>query len=380
MAKSIFTYYLFISIGLCVFFTYSKRYQMPFDYELIFSVSEVIYYSAYLCVGYFIFLLSYRFFLIRKILDKNVSVKKEFNPRARLGVFTVVQSIIVLYFLTRLMSGVEYTNGEQYIQDYRPLGDKVSNLVLLVQSFLIFTVWRKPVFIFILLVLSAFIAFLFAWIDSSRASILPLVGLLYFFYKERKLLPGVFVLIYLIFCYMIAMVGRSFTDRIDFHSLNEIVSLTLYKFDEVLVWVVSYFTAFSVYQFAYITRDTLGDFTWYDFFYSITPLPSFAWPYIPDYENWRADEFRPMGAVSEVYRVSPLILFAYFGFKGFLAKAIDSMANDIARLFAVVIFIMTVVMMFQYNLRSTQWFYYLIAILYFLDRSGFIERSKRFSL
>ena len=362
MAKSFFSYYMFVSIVLCVFFTYSKRYQMPFDYELIFSVYEVAYYSAYLCVGYFFFIFSYRFSLKKNVSRNGYNLKNDFNPKPRLFVFLFVQIAIVVYFLTRLVSGVEYTNGEQYIQDYRPLGDKVSNLVLLIQSFLIFTVWRKPVFVFILLVLSALIAFLFAWIDSSRASILPLVGLLYYFYKERKIFPGVVVLIYLIFCYMIAMVGRSFTDRIDFHSLNEIVSLTMYKFDEVLVWVVSYFTAFSVYQFAYITRDTLGDFTWYDFFYSITPLPSFAWPYIPDYENWRADEFRPMGAVSEVYRVSPLMLFVYFGFKGFLAKAIDSMSNDIARLFAVVIFIMTVVMMFQYNLRSTQWFYYLIAL------------------
>lgn len=63
MAKSFFSYYMFVSIVLCVFFTYSKRYQMPFDYELIFSVYEVAYYSAYLCVGYFFFIFSYRFSL-----------------------------------------------------------------------------------------------------------------------------------------------------------------------------------------------------------------------------------------------------------------------------------------------------------------------------
>lgn len=376
MCSKIFSVYVISSMILCIFFTYTKFYEMPFGYEQIFTVTEVIYYSFQIAIGLLFFSFTYKFFYLwrpRKIANHTYMLPK---PRVRVFTFFFAQSLIIIYILFKLLSGAEYTNGEQYLQDYRPLGDKVSNLILIVQSVLVFTVWQKKSLFIVFSFCSILIAFLFAWVDSSRASILPLVGLLYYYYSQRKFISTSVVTIILVFFYMMAIVGRNYTGRIDYDSLIEILSSVFFQVDEVLVYIVSYFTAFSVFQFAYITRDMLGDFSAYDLIYSIIPLPSFVWPYVPDYESWRADEFRPMGAISEVYRVSPIIFFIYFSFKGFISHAIDSMSNDVARLFATAIFVMTVVMMFQYNLRSIQWFYYLIAILVYLDFKGFMKFSR----
>ena len=55
MARLLFVGYFFVSLLLCLFFTYVKSYQMPFNYEQIFEVSEILNYSLYLIVGVLFF-------------------------------------------------------------------------------------------------------------------------------------------------------------------------------------------------------------------------------------------------------------------------------------------------------------------------------------
>lgn len=286
-------------------------------------------------------------------------------------VFLMIQLVIVLYFISKTFVGVEYENGEQYIKNYRPLGDKLSTFLLLCQSALVVFLSKHAVDRFVVISCAVVISFLFAWIDASRASVLPLIGVVYVYYKRKNYLPLLYFFALLVLFYMIAIVGRSYVDRIGYGALGEIIYTTLSGFDEVLVWVVSYFTAFSIFQFAYVTRDTLGEYTLYDLVFSITPVPSFFWSVVPDYDNWRADEFRPMGAVSEVYRVSQYAMYGYFFVVGCLAKIVDNINLNILRIFTLAIFLMTCVTMFQYNLRTIQWFYYLILIIYLYDRYFF---------
>lgn len=375
MARAVFIFYFFISLMLCLFFTYVKTYQMPFDYEQIFEVSEILYYSFYLLVGMVFFLVGYHFVRLKTTAVSSVSfdiaIDKLYKYRK---LFLLIQLFIVFYFLSKLFVGVEYENGEQYIKNYRPLGDKISTLLLLFQSALVVFLSKHARDRVLVISCSVVISFMFAWIDASRAAILPLAGVVYIFYKKKKYIQFSIYFMLLVLFYMIAIVGRSYVDRIGYGALGEIINTTITGFDEVLVWVVSYFTAFSIFQFAYVTRDALGSYTLYDLLYSIVPVPSFFWGDVPDYDNWRADEFRPMGAVSEVYRVSQYAMYCYFFVVGCLAKLVDGIKANTLKLFALAVFLMTSVMMFQYNLRTIQWFYYLIFLVFLYDYFYFRRR------
>lgn len=368
MARAVFLGYFFVSLLLCIFFTYVKTYQMPFDYEQKFEVFEIVNYSLYLVIGVVFFLFGYQCVKLggQPIGNAGVGLSLEKFYKYRF-VFLFLQLIIVLYFLSKIFTGVEYENGEQYVKNYRPLGDKISTLLLLCQSALVIFLSRHAKDRLLVMTCAVVISFMFAWIDASRAAILPLAGIIYLHYRRRNYLRLSLFSMLLVIFYMMAIVGRSYVDRIGYGALGDIVSTTITDFDEVLVWVVSYFTAFSIFQFAYVTRDSLGLYTLYDLLYSITPLPSFVWSVVPDYDNWRADEFRPMGAVSEVYRISPYAMYGYFFVVGCLAKLVDAIKSSALKLFAMAIFFMTSVMMFQYNLRTIQWFYYLTFLVFLYD-------------
>lgn len=375
MARAVFLLYFFISLILCVFFTYVKTYQMPFSYEQIFEISEIFHYSAYLLVGVFFFLIGYHCVRLQTTTISSVSFDSAIDRLHKYRkLFISAQLLIVFYFVSKLFVGIEYENGEQYVKNYRPLGDKISSLLLLIQSALVVFLSKHARDRVLVISCSLVISFMFAWIDASRAAVLPLVGVVYIFYKKKKYIHFSFYFALLILFYMMAIVGRSYVDRIGYGALGEIVNTTITGFDEVLVWVVSYFTAFSIFQFAYVTRDALGDYTFYDLIYSIVPVPSFFWGNVPDYDNWRADEFRPMGAVSEVFRVSQYAMYFYFFIVGCLAKFVDGIKINTLKLFALAVFLMTSVMMFQYNLRTIQWFYHLIIILFLFDYLYFRRR------
>ncbi|RVU37456.1 hypothetical protein EOE67_09700 [Rheinheimera riviphila] len=378
MARKFFYYYVLISFVLCIIFTASRLYPMPFDYEQIFTVSEIFHYSLYIFWGVFVFYISQKLTRGGEVhnsynfqFDLTNSVSSRYVLPALL-----LQVFILSYFLIKISIGLDSSDGEQYIKNYRPLGDKISVMLLLSQSFLPIILWRVKLARVFAILSCVFLAFIFSWIDASRASILPLIGVAYVFYTKRSYFLLLCVSIVMVCLFMTAIIARSYIDRISFDSLIEIVVHTYTNFSEVCVWVVSYFTAFSIYQFAYIVRDGLGDFTSYDLIYSVIPLPSFLWSNVPDYDNWRADEFRPMGALSEILRVSILAFTFFFFILGVLAKKIDCMTDRYMKLLSVFVFSMTTVMIFQYNLRTVQWFYYFLFFLVLYDKTPNLKLKK----
>ena len=75
-----------------------------------------------------------------------------------------------------------------------------------------------------------------------------------------------------------------------------------------------------------------------------------------------------MGAFSEVYRVSPYAFYAFLFLLGQLSKRLDSIRGYLTRVISIGLFSITIVSLFQYNLRSNQWLLYALLLIFYIDR------------
>jgi uncharacterized membrane protein len=173
------------------------------------------------------------------------------------------------------------------------------------------------------------------------------------------------------------MIGREYNNRLNVDIFFMVMGAVRDNFYEATMSVLSYFTAFSILQFSYVVQNNSGSFYFNDLLYAITPLPSFLWPTIPNYDAWRVDIYRPMGAASELLRVSIFAFGLFFYIFGYLGKKIDSMTNASLKLLAVCIFSMSCVLIFQYNLRSVEWFIYLLLVMCFIDKTMLSRHQKQ---
>jgi hypothetical protein len=379
MTRKIFIIYIIFSSIIAYIAVLTKGIQIQYNYEYEFDTSDLTQPLLYILLAGVCFIVGYgtnaKIKNIYKISKDYNQIKLAINSKI-LVVFIVIQIAIVCYILVKLMIAVNNADDFRYLH-YRPLSDKSTSILLLIQAIMPIIFSRNYVLKNISIFLCIVIGFMFAWIDASRSGILCMAGLLVLTLMQKKYFQILCYSSIILFYFVIAMIGREYNNRLNVDIFFMVMGAVRDNFYEATMSVLSYFTAFSILQFSYVVQNNSGSFYFNDLLYAITPLPSFLWPTIPNYDAWRVDIYRPMGAASELLRVSIFAFGLFFYIFGYLGKKIDSMTNASLKLLAVCIFSMSCVLIFQYNLRSVEWFIYLLLVMCFIDKTMLSRHQKQ---
>jgi hypothetical protein len=363
LCRAIFIYYNLTSLALAAFAIESDKLAVAFDYDKYFTLTVFLPYALLIFAYLIVFLMGYK---NKKNnmegMINNVEKSLRIKNKNIIFLFIFLQIFIVLYYLFRIYY---FLSSESYrvLDDGRFLGGKEAYVLLMLQSVMPVIFWKHYVLRVGSILICALLGFAFSWLDASRASVIPLMAILLIAsFKNYKIL-FVFALILQIIFYLLSIVGRTFDDRV---TLDFLVSIALLFWEngfEFLLNSVSYFTAFSVLHFSYVVDTGVGVFKFFDLIYSLVPLPTIFWPLQFDIDMWRVDQFRPMGAVAEMHRVNPLFAFAYFFIFGDIARRIDCTRNQTVRVFQILLFSLSCVLVYQYSLRTVQWYLYAIVLI-----------------
>jgi len=357
---SIFLLYTVISLLLAVLSLTTDAVNIAFDYNEYFTIDSFFPYAVLVAGLMLAFLHGYVSKKVR--INAIVNHKKKikiYSSNATILIFLALQLLIIIYYGHKLY--LAHSGAVNYLStdDARIVGGKESYILLLLQSIIPIVVWR----VYFLRMASIFvctaIGFIFSWIDASRAGLIPLSALPILYIINNNKSHTFVILVIESFFYILSVIGRTFQDRFSIDFAASIISLMLENFFELFMNSLSYLTAFSIMHSAYVIDNASGEFGLSDFIYSITPIPTFLWPIDFNTDLWRVDQFRPMGSVAEMFRVSPILAFLYFWLLGRLARNIDTIQNQGFRVLQICLFFLICVVSYQYSLRTVQWLIYL---------------------
>lgn len=384
MTGLILSFYVILSFSLACIAVSTDWLEIPFGYEHLIEFNDLKY-SLPIIWSLFIFL-SVKIYYSFKFKDnKRESRHIDFGPnKFKFGfslfrvkkinlISILIQLLLIFYFLCKIYFNYSSSSKGDIII-FRVLVGKESLVLLFIQSLILFL--SRGFVKFIVFWGALFVALLFAWIDGSRSSLLPLsLWMLYLFSNKRVVLSFIVLLIQF-FIYFLTAKARYINDKLDINLfLDAIYSAIQTSFDG-FFGLISYVFGYSILHFIYVSKTELGLFTFNDLLYSVIPLPSSLNPLTVDVTLWRVDRYRPMGALSEVFRVSPIFLYVHFFLLGILSSKLDRMGDIYLRAFSLPIFTLVCVMMFQYHLRAVMWFVILLLIMLVLDRH-LNKRKKR---
>lgn len=363
-----FIVYHFVAVVLSIDALESPARVVPFSYDEYFALNTFTPYLLFilgmLCVFGLGYAIAARWRPEKIINSPSVKIALGGSKKVAVGAF-FIQNLILLYYAGIIFSFF-YFDDTQTSSDGRFLGGKESYLVLLIQASIPLVLWKRPVLRWYSIFMCFSVGFLFSWIDSSRAGVLPLAGVLFASIATRhKILTAIATILAILF-YVFSVSARVFQDRVSFDFFASYLSYFDEYFFDIVYGALSYLTSFSIMHFAYVVDSNSGTFGVGDLLYSLTPLPSVFWGVPFETELWRVDQFRPMGAIAEMFRVSWLIVVLFFFSMGFMAKRIDTATMPGVKLITLSIFVLIAITMYQYSLRTVQWYLYLnIALLFF---------------
>jgi len=368
MTKNIFIYYIVVSSSIAIYAAATKSIQVAFGYEFEFDNIEMFYYLRYIASALVFFILGYYFNRVHVNWQKPNSTIPllKIARDIRYILAACLQVSVIFYISLKISQGIDQSAVNAYV-NFRPLGGKLTIFILFVQALIPVLSPSKSIIQKVSILFCFLLSFIFAWVDASRAALVPLAGIMFFSMISKKYITCTLIALYMMYLFMISIVARGINDRINLNALSEILNLTLENFNHTLIISITYFSAFSILHFFYVVKNEAGHFALNDLMYSALPIPSVLWPEAADYFLWRVDIIRPMGAASEVLRVSLIAFFIFFFILGQISKRVDSLSNPHFRLLSICIFSVIVVMIFQYNLRTCMWLLYLLIGIYFLD-------------
>lgn len=221
------------------------------------------------------------------------------------------------------------------------------------------------------LYLLTFILGMYAYGDGTRAAMIG--GVTVFMYSlivdNRKMKIHAAISIAAVFIALIF--GRSFVSGVDLNvGFLDYFDLI---FDAIFVFW-HYFITFSGLHAAYASAEGVGFFGFGEFIYSILPVPASIIPPPSSTELWRVDQFRPLGAQAEMWKVSPATNFIFAFFIGFLLRRTVRKDKSLMLILAGAILYLSFLMSFQYGLRTIQWLIWLA--MFIMLMSGFFSERK----
>ena len=369
MALVIFLFNTLAGYFISISAIYSDSLEIVFGYDELMDLSDLLQYSWPLIMGAFLFTLSYKLSFNRQgilLYDQFAyhPIKRKKTNKGIIDFICIyVQITLIMYVLTKLVINSSMIISHQSILRY--LSGKENYLLMLIQSIIIFYASAKirP----LVIVGALFISIIFAWFSGTREAIIPIAALLLYSLQANRKINVFLYIIVLLYIYSFVGISRANYEKFDLYIFVDSLSLAFYALIETTFGFLNYTFGYSVMHFSYVNMTGLGVFTTNDLIYSLTPIPSSFLPEV-DTSLWRVDVFRPMGAYSELYRVSPFSYFLFVIFLGGLAKYINNIPTKIVKLILLIIFSLLTIMLFQYGLRTNLWFIVLIIMVIGLYR------------
>ncbi|HDY8159462.1 TPA: hypothetical protein RQL00_004111 [Vibrio vulnificus] len=375
----IFLSYILLATFISLSSLNSKILNIPFGYDDNLVVDDFLYMYP-ICISTLFFIGGYIF-----VRDKSIGIHAKPNPvnfsksAFSFGVIKKVnlyllffQVLMLFYWVSKIISNYDEIQNSNIII-FRVLVGKETLFLLFVQAMLPLAAKGlfRPTFSFF----SLFVALSFAWFDGSRAALIPLsLLMLTNLALNRKLAFGLLLMLQFFIYFFIAN-SRYVDDKLNFNLLLNTISESILNVQDGFFGLIAYTFGYSILHFIATTKNELGNFTFSDLLYSIIPLPSSLIPINVNVELWRVDAFRPMGAVSELYRVSSFALYLFFFGLGGLVKKLDTMNIFLLKAITMPIFLMVTIFIFQYHLRAVMWFLFLLVLLVFLDKHLIKKRN-----
>lgn len=374
MTKGIFITYILLSLFISYLGVSYDLIPTPFGYNDLVSLNEFWTTALILLSSLLLYIIAYYFFTYKnkckKIITNIVPVKTIKNTPflvvKKSNVYCLFLQVgIILYFLTIFIVNLdEYMTSTAYIR--RIFEGKLTQLMLIIQCFILLFSrgWGKTVVAFCALLL----AFTVAWFDGSRSSLIPLFAFILTAYVEKKYLKSLFYVFLILYMYIFCMGVREVDDKFSVFILLGYIFESFVNFFDLFINLIGYLTSFSILHFAYVNETQKGFYGINDFLYSISPFPSFIFkPASIDEELWKIGPARAIGGAGEIYRVSIILFYLVFIYFAWLTSKIDKMLTVYIKLIAISIFVLSIIVFFQYSLRAVHWFYYFLMLLIFID-------------
>ncbi|EGQ7828673.1 hypothetical protein [Vibrio parahaemolyticus] len=368
----IFLSYIFLATFISFASLDSKILNIPFGYDDNLVVGD-FFYMYPICISTLFFIGGYIF-----VRDKSISIHVKSNPVSfsksafsfgvikKVNLYLLfVQILMLFYWVSKIISNYDEIQNSNIII-FRVLVGKETFFLLFIQAML--PLAAKGLFRSIFSFFSLFVALSFAWFDGSRAALIPLSLLMLTNLALNRKLTFSLLLMLQFFIYFFVANSRYVDDKLNFNLLLNTISESILNVQDGFFGLIAYTFGYSILHFIATTKNELGNFTSSDLLYSIIPLPSSLIPINVNVELWRVDAFRPMGAVSELYRVSSFALYFFFFGLGGLVKKLDTMNIFLLKAITMPIFSMVTIFIFQYHLRAVMWFLFLLMLLVFLDK------------
>jgi hypothetical protein len=343
---------------------------VPFNYKELVSCEEFSFSLIYIFLMVVFFIAGYMFSKAKH--EVNISDRFVARHEALVGVSLARLDRISVYsflFLILFFSFYQYVFMEANIVGIgrrTVLSDKFSDIGLILTGVAAAISRRNLLFSMISFVIMTYIAFVFAWVDGTRASMLPFVAYAIFMVAERKYIRFTALIALAIYTFSMSMNARYESDGTITGLLEYIFQLNFSVSNSTLG--LGYILGFSPLHFTYVHTNNLGQFGFVDFFYSIVPLPS---TFLGDGfrpSDWRVDSFRPMGAVAELLRVNLLAILSFAALLGYYGYIVDKFGNRFLRVVGSFLILYIVAISFQYNLRTVMWFVVLLVTIVLFER------------
>jgi hypothetical protein len=336
--------------------------QVPFGYDESITLVDFNYLLPIL-VGVLIFNFAYilTFRKLQAVLNPKLDIKYgnlkwrfSFKIKKKHLILIVIQVLLLIYWSSKIF--LNYTNQQNNdsVVIFRVLVGKESFFLLFLQSVL--PVVAYGITRSYLLLTSLFVALLFAWFDGTRSALLPLSLVMLSSFNIRNKTKLFSITTLQIYIYIFSAHSRYINDKLNLDNLTNTIIDSFVQGVDGVFGLLGYVFGYSLLHYIATTKNELGQFQLLDLVYSLTPLPSKLIPINIDTSLWRVDQYRPMGAIAELSRVSNLFTYIFFFILGGLAKRLDGMSNDYIKSLSLPVFFLICVSMFQYHLRALQWF------------------------
>ena len=210
-----------------------------------------------------------------------------------------------------------------------------------------------------ILLLICFTAFLYAWIDGSRKSILLMLCFVFLPRNKVNFWSVIFVLIYCVFLIYISESSRAISNK----SLHFI--LVELKNQTTNLTPIKYMTEFSVINFLFMVKsiDTPSGVA---ILKQITPLPS-SLIGEADWEYLMFDAYRPISGLAALARVNYFLPYVFLIFILYRLKYIGKNSSAKYAKCAGGVYVVAFIISMQYSLRLT---FILVWAALFIEISG----------
>ena len=341
-----------------------------FGYSDSVDASMLISASLYLIFGLGFFLLgSFTLKLISSPIKitHEATLKKSFSKNINMPKW---QIRIVLFVLASCIFMLAYNlevNGMPTDLSDRIFESKLSPIFLLILAYIGFESCKYTntnVVHFMIVAVSMMVIV----IDASRSGLIPLAGIFLGALSKKRIALSLFLL-YLMYCGVGYSIGaRIFDNRFDFEVIYSYFIPDFELLIETFKFGIDYIFSFSVLNFSYMAFLLEPQFSLAEILISINPAPSFVFDDDAMSSLKLAGDVRAIGSPAELFIAGKVYFLIGFFVIGVLSRYIDMILEGDFKFIILLIFSLSVIIFFQYSLRTYSRFFQLLFLIAFISK------------